>query len=138
MKWNLTVLILSLVIILAGSSMARSVHNRRRIARREVTREANPNYSANEIAGKNPQVDEFIAELANLSIPHYLKDLYRNFTYSDGQIGGGRRANTIRSYGNTAKSEFCVLVNSTALANHHPVLSSVTATAVGDVDKRGL
>lgn len=85
--------------------MARSssLLNKRRMAERKVTREANP---AKETASKNPQVDEFVAELANLSIPHYLKDLYLNFTYSNGQIGEGMKANTIRSYANTAKSEF--------------------------------
>ena len=108
MKWNLTVfvLLIVLVIILSDSSKARFLPNRR-MAEREVTTEASSSNSANEIAAsKRPQVEEFIAELANLSIPHHLKDLYINFTYSDGKIEGDTRANTIRSYGNTAKSEF--------------------------------
>lgn len=107
MKWNLTVLVLLIVLIIAlsGSSKARFSPNRR-VAEREVTTEASPGNSANEAAAsKSPQVDEFVAELANLSIPHHLKDLYINFTTSDEKIGGDTEANTIRSYGNTAKSE---------------------------------
>jgi len=77
------------------------------VAERELTGEANSHWSAEEVTSVNAHIDEFIAELANLSIPHYLKDLYLNFTFSDGKIGGGMKANTIRSYKNTAKSELC-------------------------------
>lgn len=89
------------------SSTARSLFNERRMAERGLTREAN---SADEVTSTNPQVDDFIAELANLSIPHYLKDLYLNFTFSDGRVGEGRKANTIRSYANTAKSKLLYIM----------------------------
>ena len=105
---NINIVVLLLVITLGDLSTARSLSNRRRIAEREVTREANLDASADESASKSPPVNEFIAELANLSIPHYLKDLYLNFTYSDRKIGTGKKVNTIRSYENTAKSEFYI------------------------------
>lgn len=107
------VVLLVLIIVLNDSATtARSLlPNRRRVAERELTREANSDLSADEVTSTNPQVDDFIAELANLSIPHYLKDLYLNFTYSDGKIGGGMKANTIRSYENTAKSELYIITN---------------------------
>ena len=75
------------------------------MAEREVTEEANLDNSADEIASTNDKVEDFITELANLSIPHYLKDIYLNFSYSNGDVGQGTKANTIRSYENTAKSE---------------------------------
>lgn len=103
---NVNIIVVLVVIIMADLSTARSLPNRRRLTEREVIREANSDTPADKMSSKNPRVDEFIAELANLSIPHYLKDIYLNFTYSDGDIGTGKKVNTIRSYQNTGKSEF--------------------------------
>lgn len=105
MKCTVYSVLFILIALSADPTTARSIANRKRMAERELTKEANSDLSADKISTKNPQVDEFVAELANLSIPHYLKDLYLNFTYSNEQIGEVAKANTIRSYQNTAKSK---------------------------------
>ena len=109
MKCKVFIVCLLTLNILGDLSTARSLPSRSRVAEREVTREASLDNSADEIASKNPKVEDFITELANLSIPHYLKDIYLNFSYSNGDVGEGTKANTIRSYENTAKSELHTL-----------------------------
>ena len=104
MNCKVFVVCLIVLIALGDSSSARHLPNRRGRNEREVTREANLDISVADTASKNPKVDNFITELANLSIPHYLKDIYLNFSSSSGELG--MKANTIRSYENTAKSEF--------------------------------
>ena len=120
MKCKASIVCLLILIILAAPSTARSLPNRRRMAEREVTREANLDNSADEIASKNPKVENFITELANLSIPHYLKDIYLNFSSSDGDVG----ANTIRSYENTAKSELYITAQHDVVTGHSYTLTT--------------
>ena len=56
------------------------------------------------------EVDQLQTELANLSIPSYLKDLYINLTYPNGEARPASnheniKVNTIQSYKNQVKSE---------------------------------
>ena len=64
--------------------------------------------------GENINIDSEVAqlqtELANLSIPSYLKDLYINLTYPNGVARPSSnheeiKINTIQSYKNQAKSK---------------------------------
>ena len=107
MNYKVFIVCLLVLIVLGDSSTARYLPNRRGRKQREVTREANLDISAADTASKNPRVDNFITELANLSIPHYLKDIYLNFSSSSGELG--MKANTIRSFENTAKSKLYIL-----------------------------
>ena len=56
------------------------------------------------------EVNSDVSELANLSMPSYLKDLYINLTYSNGPIHPSLnpkdvKINTIQSYKNKAESK---------------------------------
>ena len=122
MKCKASIVCLLILIILAAPSTARSLPNRWRVAEREGTREANLDNSADEIASKlNAKVENFITELANLSFPHYLKDIYLNFSSSDGDVG----ANTIRSYENTAKSELYITTQHDVVIIFYYLLATV-------------
>ena len=59
------------------------------------------------------EVNSDASELANLSMPSYLKDLYINLTYPNGvlhlsSIPKDVKINTIQSYNNKAKSKLSV------------------------------
>ena len=76
-----------------------------------TTREANSESPANIDAVL--EVNQLQSELANLSIPSYLKDLYINLTYPSGVSRPSSNdeeteVNTIQSYKNQAKSKFNV------------------------------
>ena len=75
-----------------------------KIAPREANSESPANIDA------NLEVNQIQSELANLSIPSYLKDLYINLTYSSGVSHSSSNheeteVNTIQSYKNQAKSK---------------------------------
>ena len=60
------------------------------------------------------EATQFQTELANLSIPSYLKDIYMNLTYPNGVARPSSnheemKANTIQSYINQAKSKLFYL-----------------------------
>ena len=63
--------------------------------------------SKSKTTNANPMVDNFMAEIANLSMPSYLKDLFINLTHSNGveDLSANAQVNTIRSYKNQAKSK---------------------------------
>ena len=76
-----------------------------RLGRREAD-------STSQIDNADPMLNEFMAELANLSIPSYLKDLFINLTLSNetDNLSDKAKVNTIRSYENQAKSKLiCIL-----------------------------
>ena len=75
-----------------------------RLGRREVD-------STNQMDNADPKLNEFMAELANLSMPSYLKDLFINLIQSNetGDLSDDAKVNTIRSYENQAKSKFTYL-----------------------------
>lgn len=71
-----------------------------RLGRRETD-------STNQMDSADQNLNEFMAELANLSIPSYLKDLFINLTLSNetGGLSDDAKVNTIRSYENQIKSK---------------------------------
>lgn len=72
--------------------------------RKMTSREAN-----SESPASINEVNQLESELANLSIPSYLKDLYLNLTYPSGVSRTSNHeetvVNTIQSYKNQAKSK---------------------------------
>ena len=63
--------------------------------------------STSQTDNANVMVDNFMAEIANLSMPGYLKDLFINLTHSNeiDDLSEDAKVNTIRSYENQAKSK---------------------------------
>ena len=63
--------------------------------------------STSQTDNANVMVDNFMAEIANLSMPGYLKDLFINLTHSNeiDDLSDSVKVNTIRSYENQAKSK---------------------------------
>lgn len=63
--------------------------------------------STSQTDNANVIVDNFMAEIANLSMPGYLKDLFINLTLSNeiDDLSENAKVNTIRSYENQAKSK---------------------------------
>ena len=75
--------------------------------RREANSQLSSNYDDNTVS----EIDQLQTEIANLSIPSYLKDLYINLTYPSGEARSSSnnediRVNTIQSYKNQIKSKF--------------------------------
>jgi len=75
-----------------------------RVARSEVDLTSSTNNA-------NPTMNQFMAELANLSIPDYLKDLFINLTNTNETTDSSKntKVNTIRSYENQAKSKLILI-----------------------------
>ena len=75
--------------------------------------EGNQKMTSKEANSESPasinEVNQLESELANLSIPSYLKDLYLNLTYPSGVSRTSNHeetvVNTIQSYKNQAKSK---------------------------------
>ena len=72
-------------------------------------RDANVESSSNDNDNMVSEIAELQTQLANLSIPSYLKDLYVNLTYPNGEARSSSnneeiKVNTILSYKNNAKS----------------------------------
>lgn len=65
-------------------------------------REAN---STDQLGVAAPNLTDIQTDLANLSIPSYLKDLYINLTYFNETYLLNEKINTIRSYENQAPSK---------------------------------
>ena len=84
------------------------------LARREVD-------STNKTGTANPAVDNFMVEIANLSMPSYLKDLFINLTHSNeiDDLSENDKVNTIRSYENQAKRKLYAIASILALKGSH-------------------
>jgi len=69
------------------------------VTRREVN-------STDQLGVMAPNLTDIQTDLANLSIPSYLRDLYINLTYFNGTYPlNNKKVNTIRSYENQAPSK---------------------------------
>jgi len=89
------------------------------VTRRETDLSLSSNYDDNTAS----EVSQFQTELANLSIPSYLKDLYINLTHSNGVARPSLNSeefkiNTIQSYKNQAKSKPTSMVSYIQLLVH--------------------
>ena len=79
-------------------------------------REANSEMPSNHDESIVSEITQFKTEIANLSIPSYLKDLYINLTYPNrvahpSSKNDEIKVNTIQSYSNQAKSKLNYLIN---------------------------
>ena len=98
-----------ITILLAVMSFvaARSLPNNYMSSNRETTE--SPAWGAVDSTSKIDDAERnFMAEISNLSMPNYLKDLFINLTRSsktDDLSDSSIKVNTIRSYENQAKSK---------------------------------
>lgn len=73
-----------------------------------LARDADDSTSKTDNADPMVDQDQFMAEIANLSMPNYLKELFINLTHSNKMHDPSEndKVNTIRSYENQAKSKW--------------------------------
>lgn len=114
---DMTLNLLLMIIMMIMKAKARSVADMMKSGgenQRMTRREINPESSAN--ISPISEVTQLQTELANLSIPSYLKELYINLTYHNGAAHASPnheeiRVNTIQSYANQAKSKLSQILN---------------------------
>lgn len=93
------------LLLMISLATARSLSNKNDVMDKKlvVTRREAGNMSA-----LSPNLTEHEADLANLSIPIYLRNLYINLTYLNGNNSLDKKINTVRSYETQATSKRCI------------------------------
>lgn len=112
---NVTCGLITILLMVISFAVARSLPNNYMASEQHATGEnlrlaRDADDSTNKTDNADPMVDQdqFMTEIANLSMPNYLKELFINLTHSNKMHDPSEndKVNTIRSYENQAKSKW--------------------------------
>lgn len=105
----ITISLAAALLLMVGLTTARSLPNKQKM--KEVIVNRREAESKDEGDAVTSNLTEFQAELANTSLPSYLKDLYINFTYlGRDHLLDHENINTVRTYDNQAECKHIVLL----------------------------